>query len=153
MPDYSKGKIYKITNKDDNRVYIGSTVQTLSFRKSQHISKKNTLNRDFNWDNIEMTILENISCLNRTELLIAERKYIEANECVNDRIPIRTKEEINEYRMKHNIKQNIKSAGLPTVKCSVCNTTYTNKYKYNIHIKTQKHLKNITSSHKSPASI
>ena len=34
MPDYSKGKIYKLVKGD--RVYIGSTVQRLCNRKAHH---------------------------------------------------------------------------------------------------------------------
>ena len=41
MPDYSKGKIYKITNDLNDDVYIGSTCDTLSRRFSNHKSKSN----------------------------------------------------------------------------------------------------------------
>ena len=36
MPDYSKGKIYKILNTIDDEIYIGSTCETLGQRMSKH---------------------------------------------------------------------------------------------------------------------
>ena len=36
MPDYSKGKVYKLLNYIDNEVYVGSTIETLSSRMSKH---------------------------------------------------------------------------------------------------------------------
>jgi hypothetical protein len=36
MPDYSKGKIYKITNTVNDKVYIGSTVSRLCDRMARH---------------------------------------------------------------------------------------------------------------------
>ena len=38
MPDYSKGKIYKIYNTINDDIYIGATVQDLKLRLSGHIS-------------------------------------------------------------------------------------------------------------------
>ena len=36
MPDYSNGKIYKITCNETYRCYIGSTTKTLTRRFQQH---------------------------------------------------------------------------------------------------------------------
>ena len=36
MPDYSKGKVYRILQDNDKTVYIGSTTQPLSARLAQH---------------------------------------------------------------------------------------------------------------------
>ena len=36
MPDYSKGKVYRILQDNEKTVYIGSTVQTLSARMAEH---------------------------------------------------------------------------------------------------------------------
>ena len=37
MKDYSKGKIYTIRNKNDNNlIYVGSTIETLTSRMSKH---------------------------------------------------------------------------------------------------------------------
>ena len=37
MPDYSKGKIYTIRNKNDpSLIYVGSTIQSLAKRLGEH---------------------------------------------------------------------------------------------------------------------
>ena len=38
MPDYAKGKIYKILNTIDDEMYVGSTVETLGQRMAKHRS-------------------------------------------------------------------------------------------------------------------
>ena len=43
MPDYSKGKIYKILNNIDNEIYVGSTIKTLSQRMACHRSNLKAL--------------------------------------------------------------------------------------------------------------
>ena len=36
MPDYSKGKIYKMLNTIDDEIYVGSTIETLRQRMATH---------------------------------------------------------------------------------------------------------------------
>jgi len=36
MPDYSKGKVYAIRSHSTDKIYIGSTIETLSSRMSKH---------------------------------------------------------------------------------------------------------------------
>ena len=36
MPDYTKGKMYKILNAIDDGIYVGSTIKTLSQIMAQH---------------------------------------------------------------------------------------------------------------------
>ena len=36
MPNYQKGKIYKVLNTIDNEIYVGSTCEVLSRRMSHH---------------------------------------------------------------------------------------------------------------------
>ena len=38
MPDYSKGKIYKVLNTIDDEIYVGSTIETLGQRMAKHRS-------------------------------------------------------------------------------------------------------------------
>ena len=47
MPDYSQGKIYKIVNTKNNKVYIGSTTQRLNSRMSNHRSLAIRLNAEY----------------------------------------------------------------------------------------------------------
>jgi len=92
MPDYSLGKIYKVTCSQTNRIYIGSTVQKLNRRLYRH---KNNNNECTTKDFIDPTIelIKSFPCETRNELLWEERRVMEENECVNKDRPITTKEE------------------------------------------------------------
>lgn len=87
MPDYSKGKIYKITSPLTDKIYIGSTCLDLKYRLSGHVadykrfclglSKKYISSFDIiklNEYNIEL--VENYSCKNKYELLKKEYETI-----------------------------------------------------------------------------
>ena len=41
MPDYSKGKIYKILDSIDDEIYVGSTTETLGARMAKHRASRN----------------------------------------------------------------------------------------------------------------
>jgi hypothetical protein len=114
MPDYKKGKIYKIINNNNDKVYYGSTTQLLCHRLSGHISQRNKYNvgtikfkmssYDILDGNHKIILVENYSCNNKEELLKRERYYIEKNECVNKTIPIRTEEEKKEINRQQKNK-------------------------------------------------
>ena len=93
MPDYSQGKIYKLTCSNEQLVYIGSTTQTLEFRLIQHKCDADrgngvTSSELFNYDDVTITLLEN--CDTKERLTERERFHIESNECINKYIPGRT---------------------------------------------------------------
>jgi hypothetical protein len=99
MPDYSKGKIYKLTTPhNETLVYYGSTVLPLHKRKSHHKEcylKKNakiTSKQIFELgvDDVIITLVENVNCNSKEELHQRERHYIENNNCINKNIPLRT---------------------------------------------------------------
>lgn len=76
MPDYSKGKIYKIVS-ENNSVYIGSTTQILEKRMSQHKSKLDCscyLLGCLDYCYIEL--IEEVISDNKEDLLKKEREYI-----------------------------------------------------------------------------
>jgi hypothetical protein len=109
MVNYSNGKIYKIQKMGGNaEIYIGSTTkQYLSQRLEKHRSDykrfksgkiiKNISSFDifekYGVENCEIVLIESVQCDTKDELLQHERRHIEANECVNKVIPIRTKDE------------------------------------------------------------
>jgi hypothetical protein len=114
MPDYTKGKIYKIVCNITGEIYIGSTIQPLSRRLSGHVIKKNTDKKYKSKDIIlrgdyQIVLIENYSCNSREELEKKEREHIENNICVNRYIPTRTtkeyyeenKEKIDNYKKEH----------------------------------------------------
>ena len=98
MPDYSKGKIYKIVCNTTGLVYYGSTVASLKHRLNQHITNHKhdgvtTSKIVIENNNYEIILLENYPCKTRKELEKKESWYIQNNECVNKMIPGRTLEE------------------------------------------------------------
>jgi len=107
MPDYSRGKIYKITSGDLN--YVGSTTElTLARRLSSHVkdykrwkdgkTHKITSYQVLELGNYEITLLELCPCHSRDELNARERYWVETMKCVNKIIPGRTQKE---YRKDH----------------------------------------------------
>jgi|TARA_R110000851_G_scaffold104370_1_gene222093 hypothetical protein len=84
MPNYTNGKIYKIVNSIDDKIYIGSTTVGLSKRKGDHKSKAKIYpNRkvyqhwnSIGWENIRIVLIENVTCFSKEQLLLREDYYI-----------------------------------------------------------------------------
>jgi hypothetical protein len=107
MDRYKNSKIYKIVDNTNGNVYIGSTCEpTLAHRLAKHrghyreylkggnryiTSFKILENNDYS-----IVLLEEFPCETKDQLLARERYYIENNECVNKKIPTRTKKEWTE---------------------------------------------------------
>ena len=93
MPDYSKGKIYKICSDDPDitDVYIGSTVRTLEHRYRQHTSqskKRYNSHELFNLYGVEkfhVELIQNYPCKSKKELVMQEQHYIDLIDCINER--------------------------------------------------------------------
>lgn len=110
MPDYSKGKIYKLWSPSKNLVYYGSTTQTLSQRLSGHkgnyklYNKNNTKGSGCSsylilaCEDYKIELLEKYPCNNKSELYKKEGEYIKNNKCVNNQIAGRTKQEYQDQR-------------------------------------------------------
>ena len=95
MNEYENGKIYKVTDKNDNIIYIGSTKTSLKERWSAHHLKCNEYN---------IKLIENYPCQSRKQLLIYEQKFIDLyNEMglVNQYKAYQTGEEKFEYHKKY----------------------------------------------------
>lgn len=118
---YSNGKIYRIVCKTTGNQYVGSTIQPLSKRLSNHVVKHNrwkngktseriTSSIVLENDNFHIILIEPYSCSSKRELEQRERYWIEKLECVNKTIPYRTNEELKafykdyhqRYRIEHN---------------------------------------------------
>ena len=115
---YNNSKIYKLVLKqgiepnEDYKEYIGSTVQPLIKRLQGHkclyklyLDGKSTycssykLFQDYNIENIQIILIEEINCENKEQLLKRERYHIELNNTINKIIPTRTKKEwYEEYK-------------------------------------------------------
>ena len=105
MPDYSKGKIYKLWSLDNlDMVYIGSTCQPLHKRLYGHkkdwgrwkrTGEKYYSSYDMfeNCQGVKIELVIECPCDNKNQLLRTEGKYIREIDCINKLIPGRTKRE------------------------------------------------------------
>ena len=104
MPDYSKGKIYKITS-SGGLPYIGSTIQKLSQRMAEHkrdktdIIKKCSSTLHTNQDDCVITLIEDYPCENKEQLLSRERYWYELIPNCNKQNPLLTLAE-KEFKKK-----------------------------------------------------
>jgi hypothetical protein len=95
--DYSKGKIYQIVSEHTTDVYIGSTIQPLSTRFSQHKCHKNTLAiQIINAGNARIELIEEYPCQSKKELVHREGKIIKESECINKLVAGRSMKEYYE---------------------------------------------------------
>ena len=105
MPiDYQKSKIYKLWSPSKNIVYIGSTTETLAQRLAKHKANHKAYNNDntknycssylvLDCEDYKIELLEEYACNNRQQLFKKEGEYIKNNECINQFIAGRTKQE------------------------------------------------------------
>ncbi len=112
MPDYQKGKIYKLWSPqgEEDEIYIGATCDELRKRKNLHKYSKDCKSNILfeKYDDVKIELLEEYSCNSKAELNKKEGEYIRNNKCLNRNIPNRTKKEYNkEYneQNKEKIKQ------------------------------------------------
>lgn len=108
MPDYSLGKIYKITSTLTDRIYIGSTcVPMLSHRLREHVSMwrrwQNDNQRNYvasfailELGDYSIELIEKYACGDNDELRAREQHHIRENKeiCCNLRQALLTSEEI-----------------------------------------------------------
>lgn len=149
MPDYSKGKIYKLCSNQTDKVYIGSTVQELEERLRKHqvhykrfLENKTCYISSFEivkYEDVYIELIEEYPCNSKEELEKQEGQIIKnTNNYVNNRIAGRSLAEFyqdNKEQIKNRIKnyyENNKDI------ISVKNKLYRNKNKE--HIKTRNKL-------------
>ena len=110
MPDYSKGKIYKILNNIDDEIYVGSTVETLSMRMGKHRYdmkrqphyKLYKHMHELGVENFYIELIENCPCNDIYELRAREGYFIREIGTLNKQIAGRTfKEYLKQYREEH----------------------------------------------------
>ena len=118
MDRYQNGKIYKLVNSIDNKIYVGSTCLTLTKRKHHHKATSIKFpNRavyfhiiQIGWENIDIVLIENFPCQSKNELHRRERFFFdELKPELNYQVPTRTqkeyydenKKEIKEIRNKY----------------------------------------------------
>ena len=117
--DFSKSKIYKITNDFDDSVYVGSTCDTLVKRFSRHKTSMNEekkkhlliykLMNDFGFERFRIDLIEDYSCNDKQMLRHREGFWIrELKANLNMKIEGRNKQmwyEDNKERMLNKFKE------------------------------------------------
>lgn len=112
---YKNGKIYKLVNNYNDKIYYGSTCCPLSKRLHRHRNHKlkSVVGMVDNLYDLKIILVENYPCETKEQLLMRERYYIDNFECVNKCVPITTKEE-NKQKDKlryENNKEHILNTG------------------------------------------
>ena len=115
MPDYSKGKIYKILNNIDDEIYVGSTIEKLSTRmahhryslkKRPHIKLYDHMNK-LDVKNFYIELIENYPCNDGDELRAREGYYIREIGTLNKNVAGRPPQEYKkQYWDAHKEKYN-----------------------------------------------
>ena len=160
MPDYSQGKIYKITS-SNGLPYIGSTTVPLNERFSVHKSKhklglNTTSNNHMDADDVKIELIEAFPCSTRDELFFRERYFMETMECCNRCIPISTEDEREAKQKEYDrrrYKRDIENGNHRGKRWREANSTIINcdcgssivKYKLKRHLSTNGHLNYILS--------
>jgi len=96
MPDYSKGKIYKVINTQNEIVYIGSTIQQLSCRFCRHTHKGG---------GNKIILIEDCPCNCKEHLIKREQEIIDQyNNLLNQKRAYRSDEYLKEYNKEQSKK-------------------------------------------------
>lgn len=86
MPrNYQNGKIYKLVNSVDDKLYVGSTTAQLSKRKAWHKDKAKRMPQTrvydhlntVGWSNVRIILVERYACDNHEELLAREQSWMD----------------------------------------------------------------------------
>ena len=120
MNKYQNGKIYKITDVDYNKCYIGSTTESLSQRMARHrreyrkytnndgnkkyFSRSMLLFDEYGIENCKIELIEDFPTNNRDELLKREGYYIQNTDCLNRCVAGRTKKEYYDDTREHQLE-------------------------------------------------
>ena len=99
MPEYSNSKIYKITSPSTEKIYIGSTTQSLSYRLQNHIKiyklyiddntkEYSSSNEILAYGDYEIILIAQFNFNNISELKKKKDEYIKVNIniCVNNTV-------------------------------------------------------------------
>ena len=101
--DFSKGKIYKITNDYNDDIYVGSTCDTLVRRFTCHKSNSKNINKqstplyklinEIGFDRFRIQLICDYPCEDKYQLRQKEGEYIRQIGTLNKQIEGRTKQE------------------------------------------------------------
>tara|TARA_Y100001972_G_C7580321_1_gene291106 strand:- start:192 stop:677 length:486 start_codon:yes stop_codon:yes gene_type:complete len=142
--------VYRITNLDDGRTYVGSTTQSIKQRLESHKYDKTSVIYNFNFNNIKSEVLFDEKISNNEQLLMIEQEYIDLEfkkqgpKCVNRFRTYRSEEQKKIQKLILNREQYKKTKyQLEPVFCEYCNIFLCNKYKMKYHEMSKTHLENL----------
>lgn len=121
---YINGKVYKITSDQTNRIYIGSTIKSLSKRMWEHKADSKYSNISsgevLQYNDAKIVLIELFPCKSKDELRTREQFWIEQNKAiVVNKIPARSLKIIKSPRIECQCGQSI-------IKTSIYNHRNTN---------------------------
>ncbi len=96
MPNFQNGKIYSIRSHQTDKIYIGSTTQSLAVRFGGHKRQACSSREILLFDDAYIELIENYPCADKNELHRREGEIIRTTECVNKQIAGRTQAEYRE---------------------------------------------------------
>ena len=162
--DYQNSKIYKIMSHLGDKVYVGSTAKkTLAMRMAHHrndyrVWKNQTAKKqnkimsydlfdEYGVDNCFIELIENYACNSKDEKNAREAHWIRSTDCVNKKIPCRTKRQYYDDNIDHFREkgreyskayfEKHKESKLAIIQCE-CGSSHT-KCNTTRHQKTQRH--------------
>ena len=109
MPDYHKGKIYKILNTIDNEIYVGSTCELLSQRMARHRSTMKSIPHlklykhmhELGVEHFYIELIEDCPCDRNEELVKREGEIIRSIGTLNKNGTINIKENSKGYHRQY----------------------------------------------------
>lgn len=159
--DYSNTIIYKITCKDPNITdkYVGHTIDFVKRRYAHSNNAQSEKSPNYNlklykfirdnggWNNWKMEIVNFYNCNNLREAKEKEQEhYVELQATLNSIEPLKPKCDIkNEIPNDKKIQKstnNLELANRTKFICEICNTGTDNKFDFNKHLSSRKHLDN-----------
>jgi len=126
MPDYSKGKIYRLTCDNPNLVYYGSTTLSLAQRLTVHKSQKADCSSKklFEVGGVEIELVLECPCNSSKELRQVEQTYIDNDNCINKVNAYLDREEYEKSEIRINSKEISRNKYFQSDKCKEHRKTY-----------------------------
>eukprot|EP01050_Picozoa_sp_SAG11_P017089 SAG11_NODE_2418_length_3381_cov_136.529555_2_plen_179_part_00 len=112
MVNYQNAKIYKIVDRTNGNIYIGSTCRALNVRLREHEYGYRKFQRGLSSyatssieiiknGNYDILLIEHCPCNTKKDLHNIESRYVRELDCVNKYVPGRTLKENEEYKKSY----------------------------------------------------
>jgi len=136
------GYVYKISSPSTSNIYIGSTINSINKRFSNHKQKLTCSSSEIiKYGDAVIELIELVNFENKNDLKYRERHHIELNKelCVNKINPIISSEEIRVRKLKENKKWREENKEERKIYMKKYNTKYYQDNKEDIMIHSKKY--------------